>query len=128
MRLKAMHTVTKVTSILLTTTNALMNSSTPLAGRLLVAQSLKDYQPIAQQLSYLIPMSVNISAVEIGQPTNSAIRFLNRMEWIMTMSTYCQGDAFKPETYLQMRLGEIRPLKAAVLEVIESYKLAHAQP
>lgn len=126
-RLKALHTVTEVAKILLTTINGLMNSSTSLEGRLLVAQSLKGYQPIAQQLSYLIAMR-DINAVEIGQPTNSAIRFLNRIEWILTMSTYCQRDAFKPETYLQMRLGEIRPLKAAVIEVIESYKLAHAQP
>lgn len=124
MRLKTMHTVIKVTNILLTTIN---NSSMPLGKRLLVAQSLKDYQPIAQQLSYLIPMR-DINAVGMGQPTNSAIRIPNRMEWILTISTYCQGDAFKPETYLQMRLKEIKPLKAAAIEIIESYKLAHAQP
>jgi hypothetical protein len=122
-----MRTVTEVTKILLSTINSLLNSSTSTEGRLLVAQLLKGYKPVAQQLSYLITMR-DINAVGMGRPTNSAIRYLNRMEWILTMSTYCQGDAFKPETYLQMRLDEIRPLKASVLMVIESYKHAHAQP
>jgi hypothetical protein len=126
-RLKTMHTVTEVTKILLSTINDLLNSSTSPEGRLLVAKSLKDYPFLAELLSYLTTMR-DINAVNMGQPTNSAIRILNRMEWILTISTYCQGDAFKPDTYLQMRRKEIKPLKAATIEIIESYKLAHAQP
>jgi len=128
MRLKTMYTVTGAAYGLLSKINAFMNSSTSLEGQLLVVPSLEGYPPIAQLLSYLAAMRANISDAEIGQPTDSAIRFLNRMEWIMTMSAYCQGDTFKPETYLQIRLDEIRPLKSVVLEVLESYKLAHAQP
>lgn len=123
-QLKTMRTVTKITSILLTANN---DSSTPIAKRRLVVQSLKDYQPIAKQLSYLIPTS-DINNIGLGQSTNSAIRFLNRMEWIMAMSTYCEGSNFKPETYIQMRLGEIRPLKVSALEIIKSYELVHARP
>ncbi len=50
---------------------------------------------------------------------------LDRMEWTMTMAAYCQGATFKPETYLQIRLGELRPLKAAVSEIVDAYGRTH---
>ncbi len=124
-RLEALRGITEVAGALLTTTQALLNSPAPPPGRLPVAQSLKAYGPVAQLISSSMAARDISGARMTGQPTSSQIRFLNRMEWIMTMGSYCQAESFKPESYIQMRLGEVHPLKAAVLEIVDSYERNH---
>ncbi len=96
----------------------------PPSGRQRAAQVLGQYQPVPRLVSSLVPAGARGGADQ-GALTESEIRKLHRMEWIMTMAAYCQGDSFKAETYLQIRLGEVRPLRAAVTEIATAYERSH---
>ncbi len=124
-RLDALRGVAEVAGLILTAKDSLVNAPAPPPGRLLVAQSLKGHQPIARLISGLTSARNDPGVLGARSPTGSEIRVLNRIEWIMTMANYCQADAFKPESYLELRLGEVRPLRAAALEIVASYESAH---
>lgn len=125
-----MEEVTRTADELLSRKNALMddrNYPRTSFGSGLPKTFLISDQFITKNLSFLISCG-NYTVENVGQPINSTTHYLKRIQWILSMSTYCQGDAFKPERYLEVRLGEIRPLNAAALEIIKSYNLVHAQP
>ncbi len=122
-QLSALREITDAAGVFLIAGTSLQVSSLSLRGQWMLTLPLKNREPIARTISALV--AAPGSGAATGPMTESEIRRLNRMEWIMTMAAYCQGDSFKPETYLQLRLDEVRPLKAAVLEIVAAYEGSH---